>query len=242
MDYIKNNKMNPSKEQTTNLLNQLAKEKTQAMTRAEAKCRKLNMGRVPYFTGLAMKAMNVIFWNAIKRRKEGAKVQIEYLKKVAKKVEFYGNLSKEVLTLDIIKVKVKKAEKAYMEIKQKACECRESFITTLINKSEGKSKTIIKEIKKREEMSNQWRIWNVVSGNKISAAITAVETTSNGNKVKVNNREEVEREIMICLSKRFSLTNNNSIMKKNYIENRLPCRERRRRGHIKRKHSKDIKR
>ena len=63
-------------------------------------------------------------------------------------------------------------------------------------------------------MSNQWRIWNVVSGNKISAAITAVEITSNGNKVKVNNREEVEREIMKCLSKRFSLTNNNSTMEK----------------------------
>ena len=88
MDYIKNNKMNLSKEQTTNLLNQLDKEKTQAMTRAEAKCRKFNMGRVPYFPGLAMKAMNVIFWKAIKRRKEGAKVKIEYLKRLAKKQNF----------------------------------------------------------------------------------------------------------------------------------------------------------
>ena len=64
-------------------------------------------------------------------------------------------------------------------------------------------------------MSNQWRIWNVVSGNKISAAITAVEITSNGNKVKINNTEEVECEIMRCLSKQFSLTNNNSSMDKN---------------------------
>ncbi len=104
-----------------------------------------------------------------------------------------------------------------MEIRKKAWECRESFITTLIEEAEGKNKTIIKEIKKkREEMSNQWRIWNVVSGNKISAAITAVEITSNGNKVKVNNREEVEREIMKCLPRRFSLTNNNSTMEKKF--------------------------
>ena len=151
MEFINDNKKDLSKEQITNLLNQLDKEKTQAMTRAEAKCRKFNMGRVPYFPGLAMKAMNVIFWKAIKRRKEGAKVKIEYLKRLAKKAEFYGNLSKEVLTLDIIKVKVKQAEKAYMEIKQKAWECRESFITTLINESEGKNKTIIKEIKKEKK-------------------------------------------------------------------------------------------
>ena len=114
MDYINDNKTELSKEQLKISLNQLDKEKTQAMTRAEAKCRKFNMGRVPYFPGLAMKAMNVIFWKAIKRRKEGAKVKIEYLKRLAKKAEFYGNLSKEVLTLDIIKVKVKQAEKSYM--------------------------------------------------------------------------------------------------------------------------------
>ena len=50
-------------------------------------------------------------------------------------------------------------------------------------------------------MSNQWRIWNVVSGNKRSAAITAVEVTTVGKKVQIDERNEVKREIMTCLFK-----------------------------------------
>ena len=62
LEYIKNNKSIFSKERITNLLNELDKEKTKVMERAESKCRKLNMGMVPYFPGLAMKAISVIFW------------------------------------------------------------------------------------------------------------------------------------------------------------------------------------
>ena len=61
-------------------------------------------------------------------------------------------------------------------------------------------------------MSNQWRIWKIVSSNKLSAAITAVEITIAGEKVKINERNEVEIEIMTYLLSRFSLTNDNSTM------------------------------
>ena len=60
-------------------------------------------------------------------------------------------------------------------------------------------------------MSNQWRIWNTVSGNKMSAAIIVVEVTKVGSKLKIN-KNEVEIEIMTCLSKRFLLTNDNLTM------------------------------
>ena len=43
-------------------------------------------------------------------------------------------------------------------------------------------------------MSNQWRIWNTVSGNRMSAAITAVKVTRAGNKLKINKRNEVEEK------------------------------------------------
>ena len=65
-------------------------------------------------------------------------------------------------------------------------------------------------------MSNQWRIWNTVSGNKISVAVTAVELTKADKKVKIDKGNEVEREIVTCLSKRFSLTNDNSSMKDDF--------------------------
>ena len=64
-------------------------------------------------------------------------------------------------------------------------------------------------------MINQWRIWKIVSGNKISAAVIVVEITKAG-KRGINERNKVEREIMTCLSKIFSLTNNNSTMKQEF--------------------------
>ena len=51
---------------------------------------------------------------------------------------------------------------------------------------------------------------------KISAEITAVEVTQAGKKVKINEINKVEREIMTCLSKRFSLTNDNSTMEDDF--------------------------
>ena len=74
---------------------------------------------VPYFPGLAMKAISVIFWKAIKRREEGAKVSIKYLIRMAKTAEYHGNVSKGTLTLDIITQKVSVAEREYMTIKNK---------------------------------------------------------------------------------------------------------------------------
>ena len=85
-----------------------------------------------------MIAMSVIFWKSIKRHEEGAKVKIRYLIRIAKKAEYHGNLSKCLLTLDMIKLNLKKAEREYMEVKKKAWEYRESFM--LIEEAEEKTK------------------------------------------------------------------------------------------------------
>ena len=45
----------------------------------------------------------------------------------------------------------------------------------------------------------------------------SVEVTKTGETIKINERNEVEREIMTCLSKRFSLTNDNLTMGNNFI-------------------------
>ena len=46
-------------------------------------------------------------------------------------------------------------------------------------------------------MINQRRIWKTVSGNKMSAVVTAVELIG---KAEIDKRNEVEREIMTFLS------------------------------------------
>ena len=52
----------------------------------------------------------------------------------------------------------------------------------------------------------------MVSRNNTCGAVVAVEVTRNQSTVRYSDREGVEREIMRCLSKRFSLTNKNSSM------------------------------
>ena len=106
---------------------------------------------VPYFPGLAMKATSVIFWKAIKRQDDGANVSIIYLMRMAQTIEYHGNLSKGNLSKDRIEQMVINAEREYMTIKKQAWECREPFIRTSIEEAEGANKTILKNIKKREE-------------------------------------------------------------------------------------------
>ena len=134
---------------------------------------------------------------------------------MAKIAEYHGNLFKGKLSLETINKMINKLENKYMVIKKQGWEGRESFITMLIEQAEGSNKTKLKEIRKKEKMINQWRIWKIVSGNKISAAVIVVEITKAG-KRGINERNKVEREIMTCLSKIFSLTNNNSTMKQEF--------------------------
>ena len=86
----------------------------------------------------------------------------------------------------------------------------------LIEQVEGSHKTKLKDTKKREETSNQWRIWKIVSRSKLGAAFAAVEITKAGETVKINERKEVEREIMTSLSKIFLLTNDNSTIENDF--------------------------
>ena len=58
--YIKDNKTILSQKWLQKQPNRLNKEKRKAMIRADLKCRKLYMGKIPYFPGLAMKTNSVI--------------------------------------------------------------------------------------------------------------------------------------------------------------------------------------
>ena len=97
-------------------------------------------------------------------------------------------------------------------------EFKENFLDDLIGKEYGNNKKRLIEMKKREEMSLQWRIWKAVTGGNKGEAVTAVEYKKEGNIVKVDTRVEVEEELMKCLTKRFSLTNQCTSMSKSFIE------------------------
>ena len=79
MKYIKNNKTILLQKMLQKLPNQLDKERIKAIERAELKYRKLKMGKVLHFPGLSMKVNNVIFQKVVKKREDGANVNIGYL-------------------------------------------------------------------------------------------------------------------------------------------------------------------
>ena len=60
-------------------------------------------------------------------------------------------------------------------MKAQAWSLRKNFLDDLIGKADGNKKKRLIEIKKREEMSLQWRIWKAVTGGNKGEAVTAVE-------------------------------------------------------------------
>ena len=64
---------------------------------------------------------------------------------MAKVAEYHGNLSKGILTLEIIMEKAKHAENEYMEIKKKVWVYREIFVPMLIEDAEGEIKQLLKK-------------------------------------------------------------------------------------------------
>lgn len=69
VEGIKNNVKNLSLQQVASQLNFINQLKAQEIATAERKFRKLHMGEVPLFPGLATKAITVIFWKMMYRRK-----------------------------------------------------------------------------------------------------------------------------------------------------------------------------
>ena len=89
------------------------------------------------------------------RKKQGAKINIKYLRRCAKNIKFLGNIAINSYTLECIKCKLKQLYKAYQVIKKQAWECRRSFLSVLQEKAERKEKSRIKDNRKREEIKYQ---------------------------------------------------------------------------------------
>ena len=77
---LRKNILHFSLTQISDQLNEIDKLKSQAMELAEKRCRRLHMGVVPYFPGLALKAQTIVFWIMMYRRKLGAKIKMKVLR------------------------------------------------------------------------------------------------------------------------------------------------------------------
>ena len=89
---LKKSKDDISQAKMEKILNKLDDMKSTGMKYAEKKCRKFNMGQVPYFPGLSHMALTLIFWKAMMRKAKDAKVKSTYLRRVAKKINFISSI------------------------------------------------------------------------------------------------------------------------------------------------------
>ena len=108
--------------QISDQLNEIDKLKSQAMELSEKKCRRLHMGVVPYFPGLALKAQTIVFWLMMYRRKLEAKIKMKVLRRWAKRINFQGSLAREGHSFEQIVSKIRVAQKLYEAIKKQAWE------------------------------------------------------------------------------------------------------------------------
>ena len=83
---------------------------------------------------------------------------------------------------------ISKSESEYIVSKKQGWEYRQTFWAIIIEQAIDTctQKNRLKEIRKRQGRCNQWRIPKIVSGNKLGAAVIAVEVKKAGEAVKIN--------------------------------------------------------
>ena len=142
----------------------------------------------------------------------GAKVKMKYLRTWAKKIKFTGSLNKIQYSAEQLMSRLRRSHKSYEMAKKQAWECRRTFLAELEEKVDDKDKARIRDIRKREDTKHHWSIWKILSATTQGAAVLAVEIQQDGQAVRITERRELERAIMQCLSKWFSLTYQNPSM------------------------------
>ena len=148
IDWVRINKEHMSRRKLNKIINKLDKIKAEGMLQAEKKCRKLNMGKIPYSPQLAVQANRVILVRSLQRRIKGAKVKKATIGKLVKKAELDEKVLDELKKEEAINNRLQKELIKYWEMKAQAWSLRRNFLDTLINKATGNNKKRLIDIKK----------------------------------------------------------------------------------------------
>ena len=122
---IDNGKWNKSLEQEYEILRRLRKK---GIKLADSKCRKLNMGEVPWSMTLQSARDEIELWNNVMSRKRGTRVSTRYISRLEKRVGIFHSLQ---VSLQVASTRLQESYKRYYELKSVAQELRESWLMEL---------------------------------------------------------------------------------------------------------------
>ena len=100
----------------------------QGIELADSKCRKLNMGEVPWSMTLQSARDNIELWNNVVSRKRGTKVSTRFISRLEKATNTPHSLQ---VTLQEATTRLKECYQRYYELKAVAHELRESWLMEL---------------------------------------------------------------------------------------------------------------
>ena len=101
-------------------INKIDRIKVEGMLQAEKKCRKLNMGKVPYFPQLAIQINRVVLVRALKQKVMVAKVKHATIKRLVKKADVELEVINELKGKEEIRLRLQKELIKYWEMKAQA--------------------------------------------------------------------------------------------------------------------------
>ena len=140
IEWVRKNKENISRRKLNKIINKLDKTKAEGMLQAEKKCRKLNMGKIPYSPQLATQANRVILVRSLQRKIKGANVKKATIGKLVKKAKLDEKVLDELKKEEEINNRLQKELIKYWEMKAQAWSLRRNFLDILINKAIGINK------------------------------------------------------------------------------------------------------
>ena len=179
------------------LIEEIDKDRTNAMLTAERKCRKIKTTQVPFSPRLNTAAKAMQFWNLLSDKMKGKRINSRYLARVKKQARI--SKLKDNVNFDITIQEAQKARKRYLRLKRSAVLHRKSFLeeraaeaATMGNTSLEKA---IKAIREREKMRDIFKRIRSALGKSITGGGLSLVSRKEGNQ---NKTFTAERDIVEC--------------------------------------------
>ena len=171
------------------------------------------MGEVHFSPELNIWGRIMYFWKLVLRLHDGEKVSRTKIRRLARSCgvsNSFGIQHKEIQSL------YRRARSKYLRSKPHAEALRESYLeqsirdVNLNGKDENSQR--IRTILKREAQRKSWRAINACTNSGRMKGVSKVEFKANGQWVRVEKQDQIERAIMEENTKRFRLTENTPLM------------------------------
>jgi hypothetical protein len=202
---IENNLLSQNNEKVYKESKSIREIRMQGIRYADKKCRKLNMGGVPFSAEYAEITNEMELWRAVVTKKQQCRFSMSKLQRLAKKANINNPLD---YTLDEAKEKLSAVTAKYWTFKNSAKEVRETFLegkaSAVAAENNQDKLVVIKQLIRREKQRESARRIKYTLGKLRGGGITRVEVELQSGKIReVTTKVGIERECMLENKKKF---------------------------------------